>query len=103
MDAGTAERLFGALSTASRVEILRLLSKAGREGLPSGEIARQLDMVQNTLSTQLNLLAGAGLVERQREGRNIIYRTKPKTFADLISFLAKECGGGIKVTAKVPS
>jgi ArsR family transcriptional regulator len=92
-----------ALSTDSRVNILRLLSKAGRDGLPSGEIARQLNVPANTLSTQLFLLSTARLVEQRREGRNIIYSVNFPTIKDLINFLAVDCAAGrlkgVKISA----
>ena len=94
MDNYQAERQFGALTTASRLEILKLLATAGKEGMASGKVAETLGVVQNTLSTQLNLLASAALVEKRREGRHIFYSVNTRTIAGLIDFLAHDCAGG---------
>ena len=47
--------------------------RAGTEGLAAGEIARATGGLANTLSTNLNVLAHAGLVGSRRDGRSIIY------------------------------
>lgn len=44
------------------------------EGLPAGEVARLLEVPQNTMSSHLAILARAGLVESERRGRTIFYR-----------------------------
>jgi ArsR family transcriptional regulator len=94
MELKKAEDGFSALSTESRLALLKTLSKAGEEGLPSGELAKRLKIAQNTLSTQLGLLAKAGLVASRRDGRQIIYRVEFDAIADLMAFLAKDCTGG---------
>ena len=93
MEANEAVKGYAALSTDSRVNILRLLSKA-RDGMASGEIARQLGVPANTLSTQLFLLSTARLVEQRREGRNVIYSVNQAAIKDLIEFLVEDCAGG---------
>jgi ArsR family transcriptional regulator len=93
MEAKEAIRGYAALSTDSRVNILRLLSKE-KGGLASGEIARQLNVPPNTLSTQLFLLSTAQLVEQRREGRSVIYKVNQDAIKDLVSFLIDDCAGG---------
>jgi ArsR family transcriptional regulator len=83
-----------ALAADSRLNILRALAVTGREGMKSGDIAEQLDVQQSTLSTQLFLLWKARLVEKRREGRNIIYNVNLNTFRDLVGFLNQDCTGG---------
>ena len=62
MDKSNALAAFTALSHNTRLDAFRLLIRAGAEGLAAGDIATALDVRQNTMSTNLSLLQGAGLV-----------------------------------------
>ena len=46
------------------------------DGLPAGEIARRLDVAQNTMSAHLKTLASVGLVAGRRSGKVISYQTE---------------------------
>src|SRR5689334_20149821 len=94
MEAKSAIKTCAALSGDLRMNVMLLLSEVGRDGLPSGDIARRLDVPANTLSTQLGLLENAGLVEKRREGRNVIYNASLPTLKKLIQFLAFDCAAG---------
>ena len=94
MDIERATQGYGALSTEVRLNVLRLLAKSGDEGLPSGEIARKLDVPANSLSQQLYLLTAAGLVEQERQGRNVFYRIDLDAIKWLIKFLVADCTAG---------
>lgn len=94
MDMAVVMMGFSALSTVSRVEVLRLLAKeAPPEGMRSGDIAKRLGVAQNTLSTQLMMLSHARLVQYQRDGRSILYRVDQENLKALSDFLLTECGG----------
>ena len=94
MDFDAAVTGFGALATPSRVDILLLLAKdAPPEGMKSGEIAKRLDVAQNTLSTQLMMLSHARLVKYTRDGRSMLYRLDRETLSGMAEFLMKDCGG----------
>jgi predicted transcriptional regulator len=83
-----------ALSQEGRLELVRLLVKAGPEGLPAGEIASRLGVPANTLSAQLNILSQAGLIEGVRHGRSIIYSVQFSAISGLILFLLEDCCNG---------
>lgn len=89
-----ATEALGALSQATRLEAFRLLVKCEPDGLPAGDIARQLDVPANTMSTHLAILSRAGLVTSERHSRSIIYRAHIETLRSLLLFLAKDCCGG---------
>jgi DNA-binding transcriptional ArsR family regulator len=94
MDFDEAVTGFSALSTPSRVEILRLLAKeAPPEGMRSGDIAKRLNVAQNTLSTQLMMLSHARLVKYTRDGRSMLYRLDRETLTGMAEFLMRDCGG----------
>ena len=90
----------GALSTLSalghenRIDIFRLLIGAGKHGLLPGDIAQKLDLKSNTLSAHLSVLASSGLVEFERQGRNIRYFARMESMGLLLRYLMEDCCGG---------
>jgi DNA-binding transcriptional ArsR family regulator len=94
MESTTAIVALSALAHPGRLEAFRLLIKAGPGGMAAGEIARAAGSLPNTLSTNLNILAGAGLVHSRREGRSIIYTAAYDRMSDLLGFLMEDCCAG---------
>ncbi|HEY1961816.1 MAG TPA: metalloregulator ArsR/SmtB family transcription factor [Rhizomicrobium sp.] len=94
METISAVRRLSALAQEARLEVFRLLVKAGPEGLPAGEIARRMETPANTMSAQLLVLSNAGLVRARREGRSIIYAVDFDAMRDLMIFLTEDCCGG---------
>ncbi len=84
----------GALSQTTRLDTFRLLVRHEPEGLPAGEVARQLDVPQNTMSAHLAVLARSGLVRSERRSRSIIYRADLDALRGLMLFLVKDCCEG---------
>ena len=93
MESGIAARSLSALGHEGRLLAFRLLVEAGPEGLAAGEIARRTGIVQNTSSSNLNVLSSAGLVTFRREGRSIIYSVAHAHFGALLEFLVQDCCG----------
>lgn len=85
---------FAALSQETRLEAFRLLVRHEPEGLPAGEIARQLGVPHNTMSTHLSVLARAGLAVSQRQSRSIIYRANLEHMKEILQFLVSDCCAG---------
>ena len=83
-----------ALAHGHRLAVFRLLVRAGADGLPAGEIAREIGVLPNTLSTHLTILGHAGLVYSRREGRSVIYSADYDGMRDLLGFLVADCCGG---------
>lgn len=94
METQTAVSALSALAHTGRLEVFRLLVKAGPDGMAAGDIARATGSLANTLSANLNVLAGAGLVSSRREGRSIIYSAGYDRMRDLMAFLVRDCCGG---------
>lgn len=94
MEIKSAVTGLSALGHEGRLAIFRLLVQAGPEGLAAGEIARRVEMPPSTLSANLTVLGGAGLVASRREGRSIIYAADFSAMADLLGFLMDDCCGG---------
>ncbi|MCP4071991.1 MAG: helix-turn-helix transcriptional regulator, partial [Hyphomicrobiales bacterium] len=68
MDNSETLMAFSALSQRTRLDVFRLLIKAGADGALSGEISDRLDVRQNTMSANLTVLLNAGLVRNERHG-----------------------------------
>jgi len=94
MDNNTALIAFDALSQETRLDVLRLLIQAGPEGVPAGEIGDRLGVRQNTMSVNLKILAQAGLVTAERDGRTVRYAADYKAIQGLVLFLMKDCCSG---------
>ena len=62
MESNSAIAALGALAQGTRLDAFRLLVRHEPDGLAAGEIARQLDVPQNTMSVHLATLARAGLI-----------------------------------------
>lgn len=96
MHADTAATVFAELGNRSRLDILRLLIKAGRDGLSIGDIQAHLEIPASTLSFHLRGLVGAGLVEQEKRGRMVMCRPCYNRVNDAIAFLKEECCAGIE-------
>ncbi|WCP16149.1 Transcriptional activator HlyU (plasmid) [Sphingobium sp. AntQ-1] len=83
-----------ALAQGTRLDTFRLLVRHEPDGLAAGEIARQLDVPQNTMSAHLGILTRAGLVRSERHSRSVIYRADLDGLRALTLFLLKDCCGG---------
>ena len=94
MDKSSSLAALAALGQETRLDVFRLLVRSGAEGLPAGEIARQLGTVQNTTSAHLKVLDHAGLIRAKRDGRTIRYVADMTGFRDLLAYLMEDCCNG---------
>jgi DNA-binding transcriptional ArsR family regulator len=94
METTSAVAALSALAHEGRLEVFRLLVRAGPDGLAAGEIARATGALPNTLSSNLNILSAAGLATSRRDGRSIIYAAAYDHMRELLAFLMEDCCGG---------
>lgn len=92
-DLSTIEAL-AALAQPTRLAAFRLIVQHEPDGLPAGDIARRLEVPQNTMSSHLALLARAGLVSSHRQGRSIVYRADIDRMRGLMEYLVRDCCNG---------
>jgi ArsR family transcriptional regulator len=95
MKVDIAAKVFAELGNRTRLDILRLLIKAGRDGVPIGDIRGRLDVPLSTLAFHLGGLVEAELVEQERQGRVVLCRPRFDRINDAIAFLKEECCVGI--------
>lgn len=92
-----------ALAQANRLDVYRLLVKAGPKGLSAGEVANTLNLPPNTLTFHFDRLRNVALLTARREGRSIIYSARFDTMNDLLEYLTENCceGSGACAPAKI--
>lgn len=94
MDTPAAAAVFEALASGLRLEVFRLLVRAGPTGRVAGELAAALDVAPNKLSFHLKALQQAGLVSVVAEGRYQRYRATIPRILEVIDYLTAECCEG---------
>jgi DNA-binding transcriptional ArsR family regulator len=94
MDTTHALAAFTALSQSTRLDVFRLLVKAGETGMLSGNIGEALNVRQNTMSANLSILHQSGLIRKERNGRTIRYFADFSGVQAFLAFLMEDCCGG---------
>jgi ArsR family transcriptional regulator, arsenate/arsenite/antimonite-responsive transcriptional repressor len=94
MDSWGTIAALAALAQPTRLETFRLLVSREPQGVSAGELARAIEVPQNTMSAHLGILARAGLISGERHSRSIIYRADLIRFREVVLFLLKDCCGG---------
>ena len=94
METDDAAALFGVLSNADRLKVIRVLVEAGPEGANAGSIAERIGASPSRASFHLSALSEAGFVSSERRSRAIIYRINFKRIGTLVTFLMEDCCKG---------
>jgi arsenate reductase len=84
----------GSLAQPTRLAAFRRLLAAHPGSVAAGELAKACEAPHNTMSTHLGVLARAGLVKVERDGRTMNYRADLRAYRDLITFLTRDCCAG---------
>jgi len=94
MDKNQSLSVLAALSQETRLDAFRLLVKLAPDGLPAGEVAKRLGVVQNTMSAHLGVLARSGLIHTRRKGRTVEYGVDYESVRGFLAFLMQDCCQG---------
>lgn len=92
LDVRNATMVLTGLANEMRLTIFRTL--VARGGMPAGELAKCLGVAPSNLSFHLKDLYAAGLVSREKKGRQVIYAANFDNLNDLLSYLVDDCCGG---------
>lgn len=95
MNIDTAAEQLAELGHTTRLQIYRILVRAGHNGLAVSEIQSQLDIPGSTLSHHISRLVRVGLVTQTREGRVLRCQAQYQQLDKLLSFLSDECCIGV--------
>jgi len=91
LDYDTAATLLSQLGNQTRLKIVRELVRAGRLGIPVGDIQRALAIPHSTLSHHLSHLRSVGLVWQEREGTVLRCFVDYEKIDGIVHFLTEEC------------
>lgn len=96
----TLDRIFEALASRPRREILAYLSK---NELTTTELAERFEMSTPAVSRHLSVLEAAGLVRSERQGQRVLYSLVPDNLVNTLTGFAFEVcpvGGPLKREAR---
>lgn len=91
MEKAQAVAALAALAQDNRLDVFRLLVRAGPDGLAAGEVATALGLAPNTLTFHFDRLRHAGLVTVRRDGRSMIYAARYNSMKALLAYLTENC------------
>ncbi|NRB17252.1 MAG: helix-turn-helix transcriptional regulator [Rhodobacteraceae bacterium] len=94
MNEEEAAALFGALSNADRLRVIRALVEAGPDGLNAGDIADKIEASPSRASFHLAALSESGFILRERKSRSLYYRVDFERIGGLLTFLMDDCCNG---------
>ncbi len=94
MEKDEAINILAALAQETRLDMFRLLVRAGPTGMAAGEIAEHLGLAAPTASFHLKELRQAGLVAQRRQGRSVIYVAGYSAMQRLLGYLTENCCRG---------
>ena len=92
-----AATLFGTLSNADRLKVIRILVEAGPDGMNAGQIADRIGASPSRASFHLAALAESELITKERHSRSLIYAINFGRVGELVSFLLEDCCSGSPV------
>jgi DNA-binding transcriptional ArsR family regulator len=78
--------VFGALSDPTRRQLLAAISS--QHAATATELAAELPISRQAVLKHLGALAEAGLVDRERSGREVRYTVTPEPMSDAVSWMA---------------
>lgn len=83
------------LGNPTRLAIVRLLIKAGPNGMTVGELQGHLAIPASTLSHHILFLVTASLIRQERDGRMVRCKVNLPLIEDIIQALMAECCVGV--------
>ena len=91
MDRSKALAALSALAHETRLDLIRLLTPQGAEGMAAGQIAEALGIAAPRLSFHLSALEQAGLLKSRKRARHVFYSVDPHGIGSTISFVLNDC------------
>ena len=87
----TAALILSKIGNPTRLEIVRLLVRAGDQGMPVGAIQKNLQIPGSTLTHHIAHLKSAGLIRQEREQATLFCKMEYERLTDLVAYLTEEC------------
>ena len=94
--------LYRALGDESRLRVIGLIAEVGP--LPVRELSARIGLSQPLISWHLRILRLAGIIDTQRQGREVICRLRTAAFEELHDAEGRLVGGtaGVVTVAEAP-
>ena len=86
-----AANILAKIGNPTRLKIVRLLVRAGDNGLPVGKIQQALDVPGSTLTHHITHLKSAGVIRQQRHQATLICTIEFNVLRELVDYLTEEC------------
>ena len=80
------DAVFAALGDPTRRTVVRELANAPTS---ASELASRMPVSRQAIAKHLSSLAAAGLVDSEREGRQVVYRLTPGAFGDAVDWMTE--------------
>ena len=87
----TAALILSKIGNPTRLKIVRLLVRAGEQGMSVGAIQRKLEIPGSTLTHHISHLKKAGLIHQEREHARLICKMEYDVLNQLVAYLTEEC------------
>ena len=87
----TAATILAKIGNPTRLKVVRLLVRAGHEGLAVGEIQKKLKIPGSTLTHHVTHLESAGILTKDRQQTTLICRIEFDVLQGLVDYLTDEC------------
>ena len=100
MDLDHAARCLEKLGHPTRLGIIRLLVRAGPDGLSVGAVQEHLGIPASTLSHHIGHLVSAGLIGQERRGRILRCTANYPLLDSVVALLTEECCAGLTAGRK---
>jgi len=91
MNDQTAATALSALGNSNRVKLIRILVRAGDDGMNVTGLREHIGLPASTMNHHLRMLADAGLIKQVRMGRELVSYAAFKQIRALNTFLMKDC------------
>lgn len=91
MQLETAALILSKIGNPTRLKIVRLLVRAGSNGLPVGSIQKTLGIPGSTLTHHITHLKSAGVIRQEREQATLFCKMQYEVLDELLKYLTEEC------------
>jgi DNA-binding transcriptional ArsR family regulator len=91
MKLDTAALILSKIGNPTRLRIVRLLVRAGDQGMPVGAIQKELQIPGSTLTHHITHLKNAGLIRQQRQQATLFCIMEYERLNQLVAYLTEEC------------
>lgn len=87
----TAALILSKIGNTTRLKIVRMLVRAGSQGMPVGAIQKALDIPGSTLTHHISHLKKANVIRQERHQATLYCIMEYQQLDKLVAYLTEEC------------